>query len=45
MGRDNRTFGYLYALYDDALIEVIDENTIWIGDMTLRYEDTNNVIF
>lgn len=45
IGPDNRIFGYLYALYNDAIIEIIDENTIWIDDMTLRYEDTNNVIF
>ncbi|MFC1580629.1 hypothetical protein ACFL4N_06900 [Thermodesulfobacteriota bacterium] len=39
MGPDNQVFGYLYALYNDAIIKVIDENTIWIDDMTWRYED------
>jgi hypothetical protein len=42
---DNRVFGYLYCLDNDANIKVIDNNTLWLDDMTLRPEDKYNVVF
>ncbi len=45
MGPDSRIFGYLYTLDTGALIKVIDENTLWIDDMTLRPEDRESAPF
>jgi hypothetical protein len=36
VGPDNRVFGYLYTLDTSAHIKAIDDNTLWIDDMTLR---------
>lgn len=36
IGPNNRVFGYLYTLDTSAHIKVIDDNTLWIDDMTLR---------
>ena len=36
IGPNNLVFGYLYTLDTYAHIKVIDDNTLWIDDMTLR---------
>jgi hypothetical protein len=45
MGPGNRVFGYLYTLDTTAYIKVIDDNTLWIGDMTLRPDVKENVFY
>lgn len=44
-GPDNRVFGYLYTLDTSAYIKVIDDNTLWIDDMTLRPDVKENVFY
>jgi len=36
LSHDDRLFGYVYTMRANAWIESIDENTLWIEDMTRR---------
>jgi len=36
MGPGEQVFGYIYMLRASPLIKVVDERTLWIGNITLR---------
>lgn len=36
MGPGNQVFGYLYTFITPPTIKVVDDKTLWVGNMTLR---------
>lgn len=44
LGPGGQVFGYLYMLPSTPEIKVVDENTLWIGDLSVRTNETTGIM-